>query len=397
MTAEGKHVSCPANGRLLYVAHGDPWSPWTSSGFLLNLCRGLQARGALYGAIGRHAITMAELHGPRPAWRFVHRVRRRLGLKGPRWNNERDGLIGKLLRRMPPGSPVIYQYMFPKFDESLPLRRFLFQDMTVRDAYETKSYGHHTLSEQEFQKKRLAQKRAIEAVDGVITFSTYAAESICHEYGYPREKTAAIGCGPVRSLGPEKLTLERYAAGRILFVGRNWERKGGPILLEAFREVRQQVPHATLTIVGPLERPTHEPGVVFLGRVSDAEVRQAFTEASLFCMPAICETWGIVYVEAAHAGLPIVGFNMWALPDVVDDGQTGRLTEERTPNALARALVETLAEPERMVEMAKAARLRVHDHLDWHHVLERLTRFLWLIRGFRDEIDSKASAAYLES
>ncbi len=99
----------------------------------------------------------------------------------------------------------------------------------------------------------------------------------------------------------------------ILFVGRDWERKGGGILYEAFQLVKVRYPNSKLTIVGPDTAPVSGSGIKFEGflrkdRKSEAiKLAQLFREASVFCMPSICETWGLVYVEAALSELPIVG------------------------------------------------------------------------------------------
>jgi glycosyltransferase involved in cell wall biosynthesis len=173
------------------------------------------------------------------------------------------------------------------------------------------------------------------------------------------------------------LDVNRYAAGRLLFVGRQWERKGGPILLEAFKRVRQEVPHATLTIAGAAIDPPDQDGVIYLGHVSNRRIAKLFAEASCFAMPAKCETWGLVYTEAAAAGLPIVGFNAWAMPDIVVDGHSGILVDEQSVGALADGLIRLLQDPEQMLQMGRAARKRMREVLDWPHVADRLlARFI---------------------
>ena len=361
--------------RILLVGNGNPWLPWSNSGFLRAACESLRRRDLLYGAIPYFAKSGRELGGVGALGRMGHRVRARLG-RSPRktiWNSEREGFVGQLLHRLPPGSAVIYHYLAPEFDPELRLRRFLFQDLTVHDAVRTRSYGHQNLSEAQIQDKYERHRRAMEQADGILSFSTYGAESIARDFGVPREKITAIGCGPVRSRQPKREpTPERYAAARILFVGRKWERKGGPVLLDAFRHVREAIPHATLHIVGADVKPPAIDGVCYHGLISDRQVGKLFAECSLFCMPAICETWGIAYVEAADSGLPIAGYDAWALPDIVEDGATGRLTSNHTADGLAEIIIEMLSDPERLLEMGRLSRRRVDEVLDWPFVIDRL-------------------------
>jgi glycosyltransferase involved in cell wall biosynthesis len=160
-------------------------------------------------------------------------------------------------------------------------------------------------------------------------------------------------------------------------VGRQWERKGGPLLLEAFSRVRRIFPDATLTVVAT----PHSPGgegvnwVPALNKGNPTERRrleELFLSASLFCMPSICECWGLVYVEAAQAGLPIAGFDDWAMPDIVEDGVTGKLTANRTAEGLADAIIDLFKDPARMQRLGQAAQRRVRQVLGWEHVVDRM-------------------------
>ena len=295
------------------------------------------------------------------------------------WTHESESQAGKELLRCPDGTPVVYQFLTPQVDAYLPIRRFRFMDLSILDACRTQSFGYAGLKRAEIDALCANQRRMLEACEGVITLSTYAADAIARDLHYPREKITPIGAGPAVNIsGSTNTGLDRYAAGRILFVGRDWKRKGGDLLLAAFRIMRQRVPHATLTIVGPTKRPAEDDGINFIRpldkdkRADRSKLAMLFRTSSMFCMPSICETWGLVYVEAAQAGVPIVAFRDWALPDIVQDGVTGRLTTDHSPAGLAEAMVELLDDPRRASEMGQAAQKRVRNVLDWPHVVDRL-------------------------
>ena len=86
----------------------------------------------------------------------------------------------------------------------------------------------------------------------------------------------------------------RYQRQSILFVGVDWKRKGGPVLIEAFEIVRKTYPNAILTVVG-CKPDTHVGGVNEKGRVPLEELVDYYIEASIFCMPTIEEPFGIVF------------------------------------------------------------------------------------------------------
>jgi FkbM family methyltransferase len=366
--------------QLLYVTTSDPWSPWTGSGFGPRLANELKARGRLHGAIWPGARSTRELLGPSWLRPIGQKLRRVLGRRDAdaKWEHENDGIVGQVLRQAPPGTPVMYHFLRPAQDLSLPIRRFYFLDITVRDAVRTGSYGHEGSTEADILRENAAHRELLRNVEGIMTFSTYGADSIAAEYGYPRDKITAIGSGPVRPIrGEPDLSPQRYERGEILFVGRNWQRKGGPTLLQAFGKVRQAVPRATLTILGARIPPPDVPGVNYLGLTSDRELQERFARASLFCMPAVCETWGLVYGEAAWAGLPIAGYRAWAMPDIVEHGVSGLLTERMDADGLAEILIQMLGDPGRLRDMGAAAARRARRVLDWPQVMDRLMWRVW--------------------
>jgi glycosyltransferase involved in cell wall biosynthesis len=166
--------------------------------------------------------------------------------------------------------------------------------------------------------------------------------------------------------------LERYKKRHILFCGRAWERKGGPVLLEAFRAVRKEFPEAKLTVVSSGAKNLTDPGVEHIPFASDEKLHELYRTCSLFCMPSISETWGLVYVEAAAHGCPTANWDNWALPDIVVQNQTGVLSSKHNAEGLAEAIIEALRDPKHLMEMGQNAVHRVKTVLDWPHCVDRL-------------------------
>lgn len=366
--------------QLLYIAPGDPWDRWTNSGTSISLIEGLRAKGLLFGAMSRFATDTAELHGRNPLHHLGREVGGRLAKllrrpppQRPEIVDERAEPWASLLRRLPPESWVLYHYALPEIDRSLPIRRVLFQDMTVDDAVAARGFGWNRLTAAEVDERRARTAQANRDADAIVSFASFVADSMHAQYGIPKSKVFPIGGGPIRRWDrPVPPDLERYRQRRVLFCGRAWERKGGPVLIDAFRRVRRELPDATLTVVSSGAPPLNEPGVEQLGLIDDARLHQLFSSCSLFTMPSICESWGLVYVEAAAHGLPTANWSNWALPDIVDRNVTGVLTDRHDADGLAEALVEALRYPQHLMQMGQNAVRRVHEVLDWPHVMDRL-------------------------
>ncbi|MGF1477154.1 MAG: glycosyltransferase family 4 protein [Geminicoccaceae bacterium] len=103
----------------------------------------------------------------------------------------------------------------------------------------------------------------------------------------------------------------------------------------------------------------------WLGRIDDRnQLASLYAAADLFVWPAVDEAYGLVFLEAAAAGLPTVGGATHGVPEVSDDGVTGLLAPVGDPAAFADAVAELLADPARRRMMGRAARhkvARVHD------------------------------------
>lgn len=205
--------------------------------------------------------------------------------------------------------------------------------------------------------------------------SRYAARSLRDDYGVHEEKIHVVGAGANLPL-PDLHSLPERAAPRVLYIGSDFRRKGGDLLLEAWPLVRRAVPDAQLTIFG---RPTARlpAGVIVKDNVWDrTAVMQAFEQASVFTMPSRCETWGDVFPEAMAYGLPCVGTTVDAMPEIIGDGETGYLVSPQDHHALAERLITLLRDRDLARRMGAAGRARVEERFLWDQVVRRMVAIL---------------------
>ncbi len=115
--------------------------------------------------------------------------------------------------------------------------------------------------------------------------------------------------------------------------------------------------------------------VRFLGTVSLAALIRAYRAADLVVLPSIWqESYGLPVAEAMACGVPVLASASGGVPELIEDGTTGRLFPRLDRQALARALREMSADPARLREMGRAARVRAERLLTWAHSAERLER-----------------------
>ena len=157
---------------------------------------------------------------------------------------------------------------------------------------------------------------------------------------------------------------------RIVFVGREEERKGLPVLLSAFAGLRQHIP-VRLQVIGA-DADGVEPllaqveggmdGIEVLGRVADEELWRRLHAADVLCAPSLGgESFGMVLTEAFAAGTPVVASDIAGYGQVVTHGRDGLLVTPGDPLELAEALRSVWLDPVRRAQMSVAARERAED------------------------------------
>ncbi|MFI6152900.1 glycosyltransferase family 4 protein [Kitasatospora sp. NPDC051170] len=176
----------------------------------------------------------------------------------------------------------------------------------------------------------------------------------------------------------------------ILCVARLVPRKGQDMLIRALPAVRRAVPGARLVLVGhgpdehrlrDLARRLTDPGSVrFTGGLDHADTAHWYADADVFAMPCRtrrlgleAEGLGIVYLEAAAAGLPVLAGRSGGAPDTVLDGITGHVVDGRDPTAIASTLTRLLRTP---ADMGAAGREWARHHWSWDTTAHHLTHLL---------------------
>jgi glycosyltransferase involved in cell wall biosynthesis len=185
-----------------------------------------------------------------------------------------------------------------------------------------------------FSRGWLAREREfLRGAAAVFTMGPTTAASAAEDYGVPPERIRVVGAGPNMRLGGAR---PRTSCRRLLFVGVEWERKGGPTLLDAFARVRMQRPELELVVIGT-DLPDPVPaGVRALGRVPPAELDRHLDDADVLVHPAVKEAFGIAPVEGLVKGLPCVHTDVSNLPWIV--GDAGPVVPPDDPAALADAI-----------------------------------------------------------
>lgn len=178
----------------------------------------------------------------------------------------------------------------------------------------------------------------------------------------------------------------------LLYVGRLSEKKGVKYLLEALPIVLEQFPDCKLLIIGTgeLSRSLKQQAdslnlknkVIFTGAIPNNELPSYFASADIFVGPSIkaeggdTEGFGLTFVEAAMSGCAVVGTNVGGISDIIQDGETGFLVQEKNSQAIADTLIKFLENQKQFNNLKILARERMVHKFDWQSISDKYARIL---------------------
>ena len=244
-----------------------------------------------------------------------------------------DSTMAILSRHYPPGAPMT------RWER----RRWLDQE---RDAYQTAAH--------------------------LFPMSEFVRRSLIDDYGCDPDRVTAVGAGA--NLQAPSIEDKSYERPIALFVGLDFGRKGGPVLLRAWERVRAQVPDAELWIVGTRKQEgPGQPGVRWYGRLAREPLAELYAQATTFVLPAIFDPFPHVLREAMANGLPCVVTDHGAIPEIVARDRFGLFVPPNDEAALADALTSMLGDRERRERMGRDAYAHAVENVGWDAVAARMT------------------------
>jgi len=226
------------------------------------------------------------------------------------------------------------------FDSSLKnIPHYIYTDHTF---LVNETYPYYNKDKRFYNNKWLNLEKSIYK-NATINFSmsTHVTKSIIKNYECLESKVKCVYAGSNIESKNIVLSTDRYKSKNILFVGVEWERKGGPILEKAFKNVLKKHPDATLTIVGCSPNISlHNCNII--GKVQKEQVGKYYNEAAIFCLPTNLEPFGIVFLEAMNYKLPIVATNIGAIPDFIEESKNGYMVNTGNIDELSNKLIDLL-------------------------------------------------------
>ncbi len=230
--------------------------------------------------------------------------------------------------------------------------------------------------------------------DSLISCSASMRDEITELFGPGLAEITVIRNGIDAARWPFAARRQRTGPPRLLFLGRLEYEKGVHDAIAALPRIRRAHPGTTLTIAGHgtqrkwLVEQARKHRVLkatkFVGQLDHDELLAVLHQADAAVLPSHYEPFGLVALEAAAAGTPLVTSNIGGLGEAVINGQTGMSCPPRDVARLAAAVNTVLDDPVAAQHRARAARQRLTSDFDWHTVAQQTAQvYLAAKRGER--------------
>ncbi|MGI9455846.1 MAG: glycosyltransferase family 4 protein, partial [Aeoliella sp.] len=232
------------------------------------------------------------------------------------------------------------------------------------------------LSEQEVEWLQKCEETTITKSDAILVPTQWAADSVVQDYGAEPNRVYTFEWGGNLDSLPTPIDKSQVMGDgdvQFLFVGLDWERKGGELAVEMVNLLRAAGIKASLTVVGAkIPKKSRSPFVQSVGMLNranpeeSAHLDELFQAADFYVHPARAECYGHVLCEALGYGVPVLAAQTGGISQCVLDGETGLLLPpDSTAQDYATRAQELIADKETLAEMRKNAVQDFRRRLTW--------------------------------
>jgi len=255
-------------------------------------------------------------------------------------------------------------------------------------------YDHRRAATWLEQQKWRLNRNCLQAAHHLVAWSHWAKQSLIDDYGMPSQKITVIPPGiPVQAwLRPTPAVAKPVV--KLLFVGGNLKRKGGLLLLAAFRALRATAQAGQPTVelhMVTREAVAAEPGLFVYQHLEPNSValRTLFQQCDIFCLPTYGDCLPIALIEASAAGLPAITTRVGGTAEIVAHDENGFLIEAGDEAGLLQALRTLIQQPEVRLRQSAAAMSIARQRFD---AAQTTGQLLTLLKSISTRPGSSAQA-----
>lgn len=265
---------------------------------------------------------------------------------------------------------------------------YLFQDLSIDvlikyfQEYNHPVPGWEIFNLDDLYKRKEWQMRVYDQCAGVFAESQWLADNLIEDTGISPEKVHIIDLGI--NVKPE-LTYHSFdeknkQVKTIFFIGRDFFRKGGHLVIEAFKLLKKNYSkNIKLIIAGPKSWPLTgriPESVQFIGDAPWEIIQKHFQTSDVFCMPSYFEGgYAIVFAEALCFGIPCIGRNIQGMSEIIKPGVNGYLLNSDSIDELAELIIKVI-EDDKMKSGVEIMSKSYQDYYSWDRVAMDMVKII---------------------
>lgn len=244
-------------------------------------------------------------------------------------------------------------------------------------------YGHAVGTGRAERLKLAANRLCFRRANRIVAWSHWTKAGLVERYDVPPDKVVVIPPGVnTASFTPRAGAAADHDEMRVLFVGGDFERKGGSVLVAAVVALRAEGANVSVDVVTRDEVAPADGVRVHHGLGPNSPgLIDLYQWADVFCLPTLGDCLPMVLSEAGAIGLPLVSTDVGAIREIVRDGETGLLTPVGDAGALAGALGRLADDPSLRRRLGARAQVVVGDEFDAAKNAGRLADLLVDVAG----------------
>jgi glycosyltransferase involved in cell wall biosynthesis len=255
-------------------------------------------------------------------------------------------------------------------------------------------YSHSTGPDWFENAKWRASRNTFRLANRLVTWSEWTRDGLVDEYEVPPEKVVVIPPG-VDTLAWQPPVYQRPIGDpvRILFVGGDFDRKGGTDLVKAFRALHESwQPQAELHLVTKSEVTAGTGIFVYPDLTPNSDrLRQLYHNCDIFCLPTYGDCLPMALAEAGAAELPVISTRVAAIPEIVQHGESGYLVQPGDVQDLCGRLAQLAANTELRRKLGAAGQRLIQKRFD---AKKNAVRLIELLKEVVDEQRAKETKRF---
>ncbi|MDR0332468.1 MAG: glycosyltransferase family 4 protein [Dysgonamonadaceae bacterium] len=291
-------------------------------------------------------------------------------------------LCSEQIKRAPQCDVIVFGdlYIVPDLEVSIPIVHI--SDVTFRVF---QNYSTPKRSKERIKSGEKMERDAFNKYTSFIYSSEWAKQNAINHYNLNPDKIHVVEFGANIPTPTDYQINIQTDICNLLFIGKNWQKKGGDKVLEAYKKLKSEGFPCTLTIIGsvPNEVNMEEKGLTvipFLDKSKPehlSKLSNILKEAHFLVLPTEFDAYGIVFCEASAYAVPSIAANVGGVSQPVCEGKNGYLLPpDATANDYAEKIKSVFNNKEEYLKLRASSRREFETRLNWEVWSKKVNKIL---------------------